>query len=142
MEKSIPNEQFVHVTHTGDADLYKQTPFDSFLAKRLSEGTAKWAGVLFLTHVAVAYVWSCVETLQVNLNDVFHDGLYCYMMSYAIAGFSFLGLRGFSSAGIPVSHARFIKGTRAKFIGTFVLLFAASLTGVHIFLYLVLPLRH
>ena len=57
-------------------------------------------------------------------------GLGGYFLSLLIGNCLFLGLNGFSSAGMPVTKTSRVKGVRAKVIGTLVLVFAAVLIGL------------
>ena len=135
MDHKNQDEQFVDVTHTGSDQLKQETAVDAFLAKRsIAASGTRWGNVFFVIQVLAVFIVSCMATLQVNLRLALLAGLQFWIMSYAIGNCLFLGLSGFSSAGMPVSKSDRVKGTKAKVIGVFVLLFTVAMTAMLIFL--------
>ena len=55
-----------------------------------------------------------------------------YFLSMLIGNCLFLGLDGFSRAGIPVSKSNRLRGVRAKVIGTLVLVFPVAMAGLSV----------
>ena len=130
MDQQNSDEQFVYVAHTGADQLNQATALDRFLAKRSIVRTGvKWGNAIFMIQlVAVFIVGSMVDR---DIGSVFFaPALVVYFGSLLIGNCLFLGLNGFSSAGMPVTKTSRVKGVRAKVIGTLVLVFAAVLMGL------------
>ena len=135
MDQLNQDEQFVDVTHTGSGQLEQETALDAFLAKRsIAASGARWGKIFFVIQVLAVFIVSCMVTLQVNFRETMFVGVVFYFMSQGIGQTFFLGLSGFSSAGMPVSKSDRVKGTKAKVIGVLVLLWSVALTAVLIFI--------
>ena len=135
MDQLNQDEQFVDVTHTGSGQLEQETALDAFLAKRsIAASGARWGKIFFVIQVLAVFIVSCMVTLQVNFRETMFVGVVFYFMSQGIGQTFFLGLSGFSSAGMPFSKSDRVKGTKAKVIGVLVLLWSVALTAVLIFI--------
>ena len=135
MDQQNQDEQFVDVTHTGSDQLKQETALDTFLGKRsIAASGARWGKIFFGIQVLAVFIVSCMATLQVNVAETMFAGFMFYVMSQIIGQVFFLGLSGFSSAGMPVSKSDRVKGTKAKVIGVLVLLLTVALAAVLIFI--------